>query len=163
MGNWRSKTETDNNKIIRRWVGIYSLPKVPVVFSQQFKPSGLYSRPLVCGQDSKGGMSNEFSEIWREDWVTCGIKMLNCWDMSVVDHSSWRVVLVRLHTWDSNRCKSMAHLISRHFLDCQIIEQLSILYVLLSPVDLATVTGLYGVFILQQIHNLLLCYKVKKS
>jgi len=41
-------------------------------------------------------MSNDFGEIQREDRVTNRIKMLNCWDVSVIDHSSWRVVLVGL-------------------------------------------------------------------
>jgi len=71
----------------------------------------------------KDGMSNEFSEIWRDDWVTYRIKMLNCWNVSVIDHSSWRVVFVGLLTSDSNRRKSMANPISRHFLDCQILDQ----------------------------------------
>jgi len=76
------------------------------VFSQQLKPYGPYSKPLLCEQDSKFGMSNEFGEIQREDWVTYRITMLNCRDVSVIDHSSWRVVLVGLHTWDLNRRKS---------------------------------------------------------
>jgi len=89
------------------------------VFSQQFKPNGTYSRPLVCEQDSMGEMSNEFGEIWRKDWVTYKIKMLHFWNVFVVDHCSWRVVIVRLDTWDSIRRKSMANLIIRHFLDQQ--------------------------------------------
>jgi len=67
----------------------------------------------------KGGISNEFGEIQHE----YRINMMNFWDVSVVDHTSWRVVLVGLHSWDSNRHKSMANLISRHFLDCQLLDQ----------------------------------------
>jgi len=48
--------------------------------------------------------------------------MLNCWDVSVVDDSSWCVLLVGLHSGDSNRRKSMANLISRHVMDCQILD-----------------------------------------
>jgi len=29
-------------------------------------------------------MSNEFGDIQHEGWVTYKIKMLNCWDVSVV-------------------------------------------------------------------------------
>jgi len=71
----------------------------------------------------KGGMSNKFGEIQHEGWVIYRIKMLNCWDVYVVDHSSSRVLLVGLHSWDSNRRKAMANLISRHFLDPQILDQ----------------------------------------
>jgi len=65
-----------------------------VVFAQQFKPNEPYSRPPICEQDSKGGMSNEFGEIQREDLVIYRIKMLSCFDVYVVDHCSWREVLV---------------------------------------------------------------------
>jgi len=37
------------------------------VFSRQFKLNGLYSRPLVCKQDSKGSVSDEFGEIRCKD------------------------------------------------------------------------------------------------
>jgi len=78
---------------------------------------------LVCEQDSMGGMSNEFGEIQCEGWVTYRITMLNSWDVYVVDHSSWRVVLVGLYSWDLNHHKSMTNLISRQFLDRQILDQ----------------------------------------
>jgi len=74
-----------NINIIRSWVGVYTVQctgGAGRVFYQHFKPNGPYSRPLVCEQDSKGGMSNEFGEICREVRVTYRIEMYNCWKVS---------------------------------------------------------------------------------
>jgi len=110
-----------NSNIIKSWVGVYSVQEVPVESSPSSSsrmdhiPARWYtSRTPRAGWVMKWNTTRRLS--------SCRIAMLNCWDVSIVDYSSWRVVLVRLHTWDSNPHKSMANLISRHILDLLILD-----------------------------------------